>query len=97
MIDLNEIHSLTDFQRNTKIHIKRLKETGKPQVLTVNGRAEIIVQDAESYQKLIEALDRLEAIAGIRKGLEEVRQGKTKPASVAFESMAKKHKIVKRA
>ena len=40
MIDLKEIHPLTDFQRNTKAHLKHLKKTGKPHVLTVNGRAE---------------------------------------------------------
>lgn len=97
MIDLNDIHSLTEFQRNTKAHIDRLKETGKPQVLTVNGKAEIVVQDAESYQKLLEDMDRLEAIAGIRQGLEEVRQGKTKPVNEVFESMRKRHKIPKRA
>lgn len=97
MIDLNEIHSLTDFQRNTKTHIDRLKETGKPQVLTVNGKAEIVVQDAESYQKLLEDIDRLEAVAAIKLGLEEVRQGKTKPANEVFESMRKTHKIPKRA
>ena len=38
MIDLAEIHSLSEFQRNTRSHIRRLKKNGKPQVLTVNGR-----------------------------------------------------------
>jgi prevent-host-death family protein len=97
MIDLNEIHSLTDFQRNTKTHIDRLRESGKPQILTVNGKAEIVVQDAESYQKLLENVDRLEAIAGIRRGLEEVLQGKVSPANEVFAAMRKKHKIPKRA
>lgn len=97
MIDLNEIHSLTEFQRNTKEHIERLKETGKPQVLTVNGKAEVVIQDAESYQKLLEDIDRLEAIAGIRKGLDEVSLGKTKSADEVFGAMRKKHKIPKRA
>ena len=53
MVHLEDIHSLTDFQRNTKEHIQRLKETGRPEVLTVNGKAEIVVQDAASYQKLL--------------------------------------------
>ena len=96
MIDLNEIHSLTEFQRNTKEHIERLKETGKPQVLTVNGKAVVVIQDAESYQKLLEAFDRLEKIAGIRQGLEEVRHGKTLPASDVFDAIRKKQKIPKR-
>ena len=66
MVHLEDIHSLTDFQRNTKEHIQRLKETGRPEVLTVNGKAEIVVQDAASYQKLLELIDRTEAIEGIR-------------------------------
>lgn len=93
MIDLNDVHSLTDFQRNPKEHIKRLKGSGKPQILTVNGKSEIIVQDVISYQNILDYIDRLEAVAGIRRGIEEVRQGKTKPASQVFESMRKKHKI----
>jgi prevent-host-death family protein len=54
MIDLNNIVSLTDFQRNAKQHIERLRDTGKPQILTVNGRAEIVIQDAASYQRLLD-------------------------------------------
>ena len=96
MIDINEIHSLSEFQRNTKAHIERLKETGNPQILTINGRAEVVVQDAASYQKLLEEIDRLEAIAGIRRGVEEMQQGKTLSADKVFEGMRKKYKLPKR-
>lgn len=60
MIHIDDIHSLTDFQRNTKAYVKRLKETGRPQVLTVNGKAEVIVQDAKSYQIMVEQIERLQ-------------------------------------
>ncbi|MFO0832406.1 MAG: type II toxin-antitoxin system Phd/YefM family antitoxin [Phycisphaerales bacterium] len=53
-IDLRDIISLTDFQRNAKQHIVRLTRTGKAQVLTVNGKAALVVQDAEAYQKLLD-------------------------------------------
>jgi PHD/YefM family antitoxin component YafN of YafNO toxin-antitoxin module len=95
MIDLNEIHSLTEFQRNTREHVERLKSTGEPQVLTVNGRAEVIVQDATAYQKLLEKIDRLEALAGIKRGLDDVEEGRTKPAEQVFDAIRKKHKIPK--
>ena len=75
MVHLEDIHSLTDFQRHAKEHIERLKETGRPEVLTVNGKAEVVVQDAASYQKLLELVDRLEAIEGIQKGLESMQRG----------------------
>ena len=93
MVHLEDIHSLTDFQRNTKEHIQRLKETGRPEVLTVNGKAEIVVQDAASYQKLLELIDRAEAIEGIQKGLESMQRGEGKPAQEVFTQMRKKHNI----
>jgi prevent-host-death family protein len=93
MIHLDDIHSLTDFQRHAKEHIERLKETGRPEVLTVNGKAEIVVQDAASYQKLLELIDRAEAIEGIQKGLESMQRGEGKPAQEVFTRLRKKHNI----
>lgn len=69
MFRLDDIHSLTDFQRKTREHLERLKETGRPEVLTLHGEAEVVVQDADAYQQLLDRLDRAEAIAGIRDGL----------------------------
>jgi hypothetical protein len=60
MIRPEDIGSLTDFSRNTKAHLKRLKQTGRPELLTVNGKAEVVVQNASAYQRLIESLEKLE-------------------------------------
>ena len=54
-----DIGSVTDFARNLKSHLKRLKRTGRPELLTVNGRAEVVVQNASAYQRLIEELENL--------------------------------------
>jgi PHD/YefM family antitoxin component YafN of YafNO toxin-antitoxin module len=64
--------------------VRQLKKTGQPVVLTVNGKAALVIQDAESYQKLLEAQDRMEAIEGIRRGLESMKQNKGKPAEKFF-------------
>ena len=60
-IRIQDIASLTDFHRNSTAHCKRLKSSGRPQVLTVNGKAVLVVQDAAAYQRLLEALTRLGA------------------------------------
>ena len=53
MLDISrDIHSLTDFKKNTSEFINQLKQTGEPLVLTINGKAELVVQDAAAYQKL---------------------------------------------
>jgi PHD/YefM family antitoxin component YafN of YafNO toxin-antitoxin module len=66
MIDLANIRSLSDFQRNTKAHLRRLKKSGKPEVLTVNGQAELVVQSAEAYQKLIREADHADSVRTLR-------------------------------
>ena len=95
-VDLTEVHSLTDFLRNTKSHMNRMKRSKRPLVLTVNGRAELIVQDARSYQALLELADRAEAIEGIRRGLESMARGEGRPAEQVLEELRKKHKIPRR-
>ncbi|RCJ22087.1 prevent-host-death family protein [Nostoc sp. ATCC 43529] len=90
---IRDIHSLSSFKRNTSEFIQQMKETGQPVVLTVNGKAELVVQDAESYQKLLELLEQLETIAGIRKGLEDVDAGKTRPIEEFKQEMQQKYGI----
>ena len=57
-IKVQDIASLTDFHRNSTAHCKRLKQSGRPEVLTVNGKAVLVVQDAVAYQRLLEAVER---------------------------------------
>jgi hypothetical protein len=59
MIKPEDIGSLTDFARNTKAHLRRLKRTGRAELLTVNGKAEVVIQNASAYQQLLEELEKL--------------------------------------
>jgi len=87
MIALQDIRSLTDFQRNTKAHLRRLKSSGRPAVLTVNGRAELIIQDAAAFE------DMLDAIRGIQRGLDEMKEGKGEPARKVLDRIRARYKI----
>lgn len=90
MVDISkDIHNLTDFKRHTAEFVRQMKETGHPIVLTINGRAELVVQDAACYQKLLELVDRLEAIAGIKRGLEESNRGEGQPIEQAIQEIRK--------
>jgi PHD/YefM family antitoxin component YafN of YafNO toxin-antitoxin module len=94
MLDLNEIRSVTDFQRNAKDHLARIKRSKTPLVLTVNGRAEVVVQDAVAYQKLLHRVEELEteleALNAIRVGLEDKQQGRVRPARAALKRLGRK-------
>ncbi len=85
MINLrNEIDSLSNFKRNTSEFIEQLKETGKPIVLTVNGKAKLVVQDAGSYQKLLEIAEKLETIEALKPAISEMKAKKGEAAEKFF-------------
>ena len=91
MLDAREIHSLTDFLRNHKAHLARLKETQTPEVLTVNGKAEVVVQDAASYQSMLDRLHHIEKIAAIQEGMASAERGELKPAAQVLNEMRAKY------
>src|SRR3954463_9941811 len=84
-----DIHPLTDFKRHTPEFLRQLKETGHPLVLTINGKAEIVVQDAKSYQRLLDLAERLETIQAVKEGLESMQRGEGRPADEAFADIEK--------
>ncbi len=96
MIQTQNIHSLTDFQRHTADHIKRLKESGLPEVLTVNGRAELVLQTADAYQALLNRLELHESAAAITRGLQDVKDGRAKTLDEFDKGMRSKLSRVKK-
>lgn len=93
MIDvLQDIHSLTTFKRNSSGLMKRMKKTGRPLVLTVNGKAEAVVLDAAAYQ---EVADHLDAIASIRRGLIQAKKGAGRNADEVFDELEQETQLGK--
>lgn len=94
MIDLpQDIRSLSEFKRKTAEFISCMKQSGHPVVLTINGKAELVVQDAASYQRLLELAERAEMMEFLRESREDIEAGRTEPALEALERLAKKHKL----
>lgn len=87
MVEINDVFPLNEFQRNADEHVERMTRSGKPQLLTVNGRAAVIVQDVASYQQMLDEMERLSALAGIRRGIEEVKRGETRPIEAVLEDL----------
>jgi PHD/YefM family antitoxin component YafN of YafNO toxin-antitoxin module len=88
MLNLSrDINSLSNFKRKTPEFVVQLKKTRSPLVLTVNGVAELVVQSVESYQTLVDRLEYLETVAGVRQGLVELADGKAVPTVPALEEL----------
>jgi len=91
MIRTTAIDSLTNFQKNTKHFVGQLEASKDPLVLTVNGKAKLVVQDAEAYQEMLDKLERIQFIEAVRVGIREASQGLGRPADEVFEEMKAKY------
>ena len=92
MLDITkDIQSLTTFRRRSGDFIKQIKKSKRPVVLTVNGKAAAVVQDAEAYQRLLDVAASADAAEGIRQGMEDARKGRIRPAKAFFEEFEAKH------
>jgi prevent-host-death family protein len=94
MLDITkDIQSLTTFRRRSGDFMKQLKKSKRPVVLTVNGKAAAVVQDAEAYQHLLDIAAQADAEEGISQGLENAKAGKLRPARQFFDEFEAAHGI----
>ena len=84
MIRATDIHSLTDFTRNARAYIQQIKKSKHPMALTVNGDAQVVVQDAESFQQMVDELEHVRFIAAMRESEAAVRNGQVQDLDEAF-------------
>jgi PHD/YefM family antitoxin component YafN of YafNO toxin-antitoxin module len=94
MLNLAEdIHSLTEFKRKTTAFMRQMKTRQRPVVLTVNGKAALIIQDTGSYQRLLEAADRFETVLALQEGMAQSRRGEGVSLDAFDKHMRAKHGI----
>lgn len=91
---VRDIKSLSEFKKNASKLIKQLQDTRQSIVLTVNGQAVAVLQDAESYQNLIDETQMTESVAVLRERLHRLDTGaKRLPADEVFSKIAEKHTV----
>jgi len=88
-----DIQALTTFRNNSAAFLQQLKRTKRPIILTVNGKAAAVVQDAEAYQHLLDIAAQANADEGIRQGREDVAKGRVYPARDSLKAFRREHGI----
>ena len=88
-----DIMSLSTFKRDSNKVMRQMKKTKEPVVLTVNGKAAVVVQDAESYQKLLELKERSEVVEILRQRLASRSRRKGRLAEDFFDEFFAKNNI----
>jgi prevent-host-death family protein len=72
-----DIRSVTDLKRHTREILDQVHATGRPVVLTVNGRADSVIMDAAVYQKHLQAANLARLLAPAET---DAAEGRTRPA-----------------
>jgi PHD/YefM family antitoxin component YafN of YafNO toxin-antitoxin module len=87
MFHSSDIHTVTDFSHKPARHIKRLTASKQPEILTVNGKAAVVVQDAEAYEQMAQLANYADSVINIRHALAET----ARPLQVFTAEFAAKH------
>ncbi len=77
MIHPSDIHTLTEFKRNSTELLRRLETSGRSQVLTVDGRPKAVLIGVDVFERLAEQVEKAETLEGIRRGIEDMKAGRT--------------------
>ncbi len=72
-----DIRSVTDLKRKTREILDHLHTTGRPVILTVNGRADSVLLDVRVYEKHLPAANLVKLIAPAE---QDVEGGRTRSA-----------------
>ena len=88
-----DIQPMTTFRNRSAEMLQHLKATKRPMVLTVNGKAAAVVQDAQAYQELLDIAAEASAREGIRQGVGELNAGLGQPAAEVFEAIRAEYGI----
>ena len=84
MVEAAESHTVSEFRQDAESLIARVKASGRPVLLTVEGRAEAVLQDVVSYEAMVDRLREMEDLAAVREGLAQADAGMTRPAEEFF-------------
>ena len=85
-----DIRSVTDLKRHTREILQQVHKTGRPIVLTVNGRADAVLLDAKTYEKHLSAFNLARLLA---EGEADVSAGRTRSARSVLKEFKNAHKI----
>ncbi|MFA7059188.1 MAG: type II toxin-antitoxin system Phd/YefM family antitoxin [Pedobacter sp.] len=85
-----DIRSVTDLKRSTRDILDHIHSTGRPVILTVNGRADSVLMDVRVYEKHLQAANLAKLLAPAER---DVEIGNTRPASVFMKEFKRVRKI----
>lgn len=85
-----DIKSVSDLKKHTREIFEQLHRTGRPVVITVNGKPDVVLLDARQFEKKLKALNISVLLA---EGEADVKAGRTRPAREVLRELKDAHKV----
>ena len=85
-----DVKTVSEVKQNLRAVLGQIKDTGRPVVVTVNGKPDAVLIDVETYERKLKALNLVGLLA---QGEEDIRQGRTRPATAFLKDFGRAQKI----
>jgi prevent-host-death family protein len=84
---VDDIKPISEFRANSAAVIEQVRESGRPVVLTQNGRSAAVLLDVHVYEQLME---KLEVLADVRLAERQIERNESIPHEKAKEMILAK-------
>ena len=89
-----DIQTVSQFKQNASKLVKQIQRTKQPLILTVNGKAAVVLQDVETYQAMAAQREYDLTVAALSEALAEFDDRKNWPTHVeVFKNLRTKNGI----
>jgi prevent-host-death family protein len=82
-----DIRSVSELKRDTRKIFRHLHETGRPMVVTVKGKPDVVLLDAAVYERRLAEINLARLLA---EGEEDIRAGRVRPAREAIKDIKRR-------
>ncbi len=79
-----DVKTVDDLKKRPEAILRQIHETGRPVVITVDGKPDVVILDAATYELKLQAANLARLLA---EGEASVRAGRTRPAEEVFEEL----------
>jgi prevent-host-death family protein len=87
---LEDIKSVSELKRNTNEIFKQMHQTGRPIIVTVNGKPDAVLMNVETFEKKLKAFNLATLLAEAESDLEK---GRVRLAREFMKELANEQKI----
>ena len=85
-----DFKTVSEVKKNLRSVLEQIKNTGRPVVVTVNGKPDAVLIDVETYERKLRSLNLVGFLAG---GEEDIQHGRTRSTSTFLKEFKRAKKI----